>query len=245
MTTSSLPSRGTPKGQPLRRLWLMFPLLTLVFSAFIWGSAVLHALPSVTGLASLMRVVQAQPLPGELAAAVVEHEDRRFYQHGGLDLVGLSRALWASLSGGSLQGGSTLTQQLVKNTLLADQHGARTATRKLQEAWLAVQVEQRYSKTDILKAYLTVAYWGAPHDHQVVGAEQAARAYFGRSASQLDLARSAYLATLLPSPGRAAHPASVRPLVRVLLTQMVADGRVTRAQANTAQHVAATLAVLR
>lgn len=169
-----------------------------------------------------------------LAAAVVEHEDRRFYQHGGLDVPGLARATWASLSGVALEGGSTLTQQLVKNTLLADQHGARTLSRKVQEAWLAVQVDRRFSKAQILTAYLNVAYWGAVGDQQVVGAEQAARAYFHIPASRLNLAQSAYLATLLPAPARAAHPAEVRPLIRTLLAQMLRDGRATAAQAAAA-----------
>ena len=192
-----------------------------------------------------MRKVQQQPLPTVLSAAVVEHEDRRFYQHGGLDVIGLLRATSSSLGRGGLQGGSTLTQQLVKNTLLIDQHGARTLTRKLQEAWLAVQVERLYSKPDILKAYLSVAYWGSVGERQVVGDQQAAQAYFGVRASQLDLAQSAYLATLLPAPARAAHPAEVRPLVHVLLGQMVVDGRVTAAQAAAATQELGQLAVLR
>lgn len=192
-----------------------------------------------------MRKVQQQPLPTVLSAAVVEHEDRRFYQHGGLDVIGLLRATSSSLGRGGLQGGSTLTQQLVKNTLLIDQHGARTLTRKLQEAWLAVQVERLYSKPDILKAYLSVAYWGSVGEQQVMGDQQAVQAYFGVRASQLDLAQSAYLATLLPAPARAAHPAEVRPLVRVLLSQMVADGRATAFQAAAATQELGQLAVLR
>ena len=105
------------------------------------GVTLLNAVvPDVSALDPLMRRVHVQPLNPVLAQAVVEHEDRRFYQHGGLDLPGLLRAVWSSVSGGPLEGGSAVMQQLVKNTLLVDQHGARTLKHKEQEAWLAQQV---------------------------------------------------------------------------------------------------------
>ncbi|WP_407542379.1 biosynthetic peptidoglycan transglycosylase (plasmid) [Deinococcus radiomollis] len=193
-----------------------------------------RVVPSVSGIDALMRRVHARPLNPVLGRAVVEHEDRRFYQHGGLDLPGLLRAGWSSVSGGPLEGGSTLTQQLVKNTLLADQHGARTLKRKVQEAWLAQQVEHRYSKTDILKAYLKTAYWGEAGGKQLNGANEAALGYFHLPESRLDLAQSAYLAVLLPSPARAGQTAFLRPLVHLLLDQMVTDGRASRAAADRA-----------
>ncbi|WP_456832435.1 biosynthetic peptidoglycan transglycosylase [Deinococcus sp. UYEF24] len=190
--------------------------------------------PDVTSLDALMQKVHVQALNPVLGQAVVEHEDRRFYQHGGLDLTGLLRAGWTSVSGGPLEGGSTLTQQLVKNTLLADQHGARTLKRKIQEAWLAQQVDRRYSKADILKAYLTTAYWGAANGRQLTGSAQAARGYFHVPQSRLNLAQSAYLAVLLPSPARAGQTAFLKPLIRILLDQMVADGRASRRAADRA-----------
>ena len=190
--------------------------------------------PDVRGLDPLMRRVHASPLNPVLGRAVVEHEDRRFYQHGGLDLPGLLRAGWSSVSGGPLEGGSTLTQQLVKNTLLVDQHGARTLKRKLQEAWLAQQVERRFSKVDILRAYLATAYWGAANGQQLTGADQAAWGYFHLPAARLNLAQSAYLAVLLPSPARARQTAFLRPLIRILLDQMVNDRRASRAAADAA-----------
>ena len=196
--------------------------------------AVNSLLPDVRGLDSLMHRVHAAPLNPVLGRAVVEHEDRRFYRHGGLDLPGLLRAGWSSVSGGPLEGGSTLTQQLVKNTLLVDQHGARTLKRKLQEAWLARQVDRRYSKSDILRAYLATAYWGAADGQQLTGSVQAARGYFHLPPSQLNLAQSAYLAVLLPSPARAGQTAFVRPLIHILLDQMVNDGRASRAAADQA-----------
>ncbi|MGY2895851.1 membrane peptidoglycan carboxypeptidase [Deinococcus sp. UYEF24] len=205
-------------------------------SIFCSGSTVLmnSLVPDVTSLDALMQKVHVQALNPVLGQAVVEHEDRRFYQHGGLDLTGLLRAGWTSVSGGPLEGGSTLTQQLVKNTLLADQHGARTLKRKIQEAWLAQQVDRRYSKADILKAYLTTAYWGAANGRQLTGSAQAARGYFHVPQSRLNLAQSAYLAVLLPSPARAGQTAFLKPLIRILLDQMVADGRASRRAADRA-----------
>jgi len=191
-----------PRSRPWSGVILGLTLgLSILFSGC---SALMNAVvPPVHGIDALMRRVHGQPLNPVLGRAVVEHEDRRFYQHGGLDLPGLLRAGWSSLSGGPLEGGSTLTQQLVKNTLLVDLHGARTLKRKLQEAWLAQQIERRYSKSDILKAYLATAYWGAADGQQLTGAAQAARGYFHIPQSQLNLSQSAYLAVLLPSPARA------------------------------------------
>jgi len=128
-----------------------------------------------------MRQVHTQTFNSLLERAVVEHEDRRFYQHADLDLTGLLRAGWSFLSGKALEVGSTLTQQLVKNTLLARLHGARTQNRKAQEAWLALQVERRYSKADVLKAYLSTAYRGEVNGGQLISARQAARGYFQAS----------------------------------------------------------------
>lgn len=244
------PHPAPARPAPHARLWRFWRGLAAAIGALLlagtwWGAAVVREAPSVTELAPLIQQSGRRPLPATLATAVIEHEDRRFYQHPGIDLPGLLRATGAVLRGQALQGGSTLTQQLVKNTLLVDQHAARTVTRKVQEAWLAVQVERRYSKAQILQAYLNVAYWGAIGDRQLIGAEQAAQAYFGQSAGQLDLARSAYLAVLLPAPARAAQPAVVRPLVGVLLDQLVRDGRATPAQAAAARLELPQLAVLR
>ncbi|PYE53652.1 transglycosylase domain-containing protein [Deinococcus yavapaiensis] len=172
-----------------------------------------------------------------LKAAVVTSEDRRFYKHHGLDFQGLARALWSTLRG-DLEGGSTLTQQLVKNTILADLNQARTAERKVREAILAFQVERNFSKEEILSAYLNVIYWGAGGARgDIVGAQTAARAYFGKDASRLGLAESTYLATLIPSPRRYFNYAGYRPLMRDLLNRMVEDGMVTKAQADAAWRV--------
>lgn len=230
---TSMPALNTPRSRPWAGRILGWTVGLSVFCA--GGSILLNSwVPDVTALDSLMRTVHGQPLNPLLGQAVVEHEDRRFYQHGGLDLPGLLRAAWSSLSGGPLEGGSTLTQQLVKNTLLADQHGARTLKRKVQEAWLAQQVDHRYPKADILNAYLATAYWGAADGQQLTGAAQAATGYFHVPPARLNLAQSAYLAVLLPSPARAGQRAVLRPLIRTLLDQMVADGRASRRAADRA-----------
>jgi membrane peptidoglycan carboxypeptidase len=107
--------------------------------------------------------------------AVVAIEDRGFYHHSGLDPRGVTRALWNDLRGRSLQGGSTITQQLVKNSYLSSQ---RSVVRKVREAILAVKVEQRYSKRTILERYLNIVYFG----RGAYGVEAASQAYFGVAA---------------------------------------------------------------
>ncbi len=181
----------------------------------------------------LLKLEQISPF---LQRAVVTSEDRRFYEHHGIDFLGVARGLIRSATG-DVEGGSTLTQQLVKNTLLADLESARTPERKFKEALLAVQVERQFSKEEILGAYLNVIYWGSGGKSDIVGAATAARAYFDKDASQLGLAESVYLATLIPSPGRYFDYKGYRPLMRSLLDRMVEDGRVTRAQADAAWRV--------
>ena len=167
-----------------------------------------------------------------LRKAVVTSEDTRFYEHGGLDPRGLLRAVIHSATGDQ-QGGSTITQQVVRSTLLADIGQEKTLTRKLKEALLSVQVERRFSKEEILTAYLNVVYWGVGRT-DLLGAQDAARTYFGVEASQLNLAQSAYLATLLPNARRYNDYPAYRPLIKSILERMVREGRATRAQADAA-----------
>jgi penicillin-binding protein 1A len=169
-----------------------------------------------------------------LRKAVVTSEDTRFYEHGGLDPRGLLRAIVHSATGDQ-QGGSTITQQVVRSTLLADIGQEKTLTRKLKEALLSVQVERRFTKEEILTAYLNVVYWGVGRT-DLLGAQDAARTYFGVEASQLNLAQSAYLATLLPNARRYNDYPAYRPLIRSILDRMVREGRATRAQADAAWH---------
>ena len=181
----------------------------------------------------LLKLGQISPM---LQRAVVTSEDRRFYEHHGIDVLGVARGLIRSATG-DVEGGSTLTQQLVKNTLLANLDSARTPERKFKEALLAVQVERDFSKEEILDAYLNIIYWGSGGSSDIVGAATAARAYFDKDAARLNLAESVYLATLIPSPGRYFDYKGYRPLMKSLLERMVEDGRATRAQANAAWQV--------
>ncbi|ADV65943.1 transglycosylase domain-containing protein [Deinococcus maricopensis] len=195
-----------------------------------------HLIGTVTAFPTDATPHQALPLNDVspfLVDAVITSEDRRFFEHGAVDLGGLGRALLSSATG-RVQGGSTLTQQLVKNTLLRHLQGARTIERKLKEALLAQQVEARYTKREILSAYLNIVYWGSGGPADLIGPQDAARAYFGKDAANLTLAESVYLATLVPSPRRYFEYRTYRPLMRSLLARMVEDGRITAAQAAAA-----------
>ena len=129
-------------------------------------------------------------------AAVLATEDRRFYSHFGLDLLGLARAIWANISaGGVVAGGSTITQQLAKNLYLTPE---RSFQRKLQELVLALWLEARMEKQQILEVYLNRVYLGAG----AYGMQAAAQRYFAKNAADLDLAEAAMLAGLLKAPSR-------------------------------------------
>lgn len=181
---------------------------------------------------NLLRLGQISPW---LQKAAVTSEDRRFYEHHGVDYIGIGRGLLKGLLQNDLEGGSSITQQVVKNTLLADLQAARTAERKFKEAVLAYQVDRNFDKDRILNAYLNIIYWGDGGRDDIVGAGTAARAYFGKPASDLNLAESVYLTTIIPAPNRRYKEfAAYRPLMKDLLARMVEDGRVTQAEADAA-----------
>ena len=137
-------------------------------------------------------------MPAYVPRAFVAIEDRRFYQHYGVDPLGIGRALIANiLHRGVSQGGSTITQQLAKNLFLTQE---RTLTRKLQEVMLALWLERKFSKTQILELYLNRVYFGSG----AYGIEQASLHYFGKSARQIGVAEAAMLAGLVKSPSRLA-----------------------------------------
>ncbi|HVZ52452.1 MAG TPA: PBP1A family penicillin-binding protein [Pseudolabrys sp.] len=137
-------------------------------------------------------------LPAYVPKAFIAIEDRRFYDHYGVDPLGIVRALVANvLHRGVAQGGSTITQQLAKNLFLTQE---RTITRKLQEVLLALWLERKFTKTQILELYLNRVYFGSG----AYGIEQAAQRYFGKPARQLTLAEAALLAGLVKSPSRLA-----------------------------------------
>ena len=125
--------------------------------------------------------------------ALIAAEDRRFYSHSGLDPVGIVRALWSNVRSSGTQGGSTITQQLVKNQYLSSE---RTLWRKAREAVLAAKLERTADKDEILERYLNTVYFG----RGAYGIEAAARAYFDTSAAELDVPQAALLIGLLRSP---------------------------------------------
>ena len=181
---------------------------------------------------NLLKLNQISPW---LQKAVVTSEDRRFFEHHGVDYIGIARGLLKGLLKNDLEGGSSITQQVVKNTLLADLEGARTPERKFKEAVLAYQLDRNFDKKKILNSYLNVIYWGDGGRTNIVGAGTAAHGYFRKEAAELNLAESVYLATIIPAPNRRyKNFAAYRPLMKNLLDRMVEDGQVTRAEADAA-----------
>ena len=133
-------------------------------------------------------------IPQVVVDAVLAAEDRTFFEHGGVDPAGILRAVWTNLqAGGVSQGGSTITQQYVKNVYLTQE---RTITRKIKEAALAVKVERELPKQEILTRYLNTIYLG----RGAYGIEAATRTYFGKDLDQITLPEAAYLAGLIRSP---------------------------------------------
>ncbi|HSF04365.1 MAG TPA: PBP1A family penicillin-binding protein [Methylomirabilota bacterium] len=144
------------------------------------------------------RPVQLAEAPPTLVQAVLAAEDHRFFEHAGLDLHGLARAFWVNLRTGRVaQGGSTITQQLVKNRLLGAQ---RTFGRKLREAWLAAVIEWHYDKERILESYLNEIYLGQRGGLAIRGVGAASESYFGKQVHQLTLAEAALLAGMVRAP---------------------------------------------
>ena len=152
------------------------------------------------------RPVLLDELPDLTVKAVLAAEDDGFFQHPGVSPSGIARALWTNLRGGELQGGSTITQQLVKNVYLSNR---RTLKRKAKEAVIAVMVEARHGKDAILEAYLNEIYLGRSGPANLIGLGAAARAYFGKDAAELGLEEAATLAGMIQAPGDyspVAHP---------------------------------------
>ncbi len=168
-------------------------------------------------------------LPPHLIDAVVATEDRRFFEHWGIDVTGLARAMLTNLrTGRLLQGGSTISQQLAKNLFLGPE---RTFSRKLGELVLALWLELRLGKRDILELYLNRVYFGAG----AWGIDAAAQRFFDKSAQTLSLAESAVLAGLLKAPSRyspAKNPVLARARARSVLGKMVEAGRLDPARAE-------------
>ncbi|EJF91224.1 transglycosylase domain-containing protein [Bartonella tamiae] len=164
--------------------------------------------------------------------AVIAIEDRRFYDHPGIDPIGILRALLANITpGGSKQGGSTLTQQLAKNLFLSPE---RTIERKIQEALLSIWLEHKYSKDQILEIYLNRVYLGSG----AYGVEAASRRYFNKSAKDVDLMEAATLAGLLKAPSRlspARDAEAAHERAKLVLNAMREEGMIDNKQVQIAQ----------
>src|SRR3954470_20960174 len=172
------------------------------------------------------RTISIKELPPYLPRAFVAIEDRRFYQHYGVDPVGIIRALGRNITRrGVSQGGSTLTQQLAKNLFLTQE---RTASRKIQEAILALWLEHKYSKDQILELYLNRVYFGAG----AYGVEAAAQRYYGKSAREVTLAEAAVLGGLVQAPSRLApnrNPEAANARAAMVLAAMAEIGVISQA----------------
>jgi penicillin-binding protein 1A len=175
--------------------------------------------------------IQVRNLPDYLPQAVMATEDRRFYDHFGVDIIGLARAVVTNLMSGHIrQGGSTLTQQVAKNLFLSPE---RSVKRKVQELLLAFWLEHKFTKDQIFTLYLNRVYFGAG----AYGVEAAAKKYFSKSARHLSLYESAMIAGLLKAPSKynpTSNPKLAAERTSVVLSNMVNAGYLTRAQADLA-----------
>ena len=177
-----------------------------------------------------IRPVRLADVPPVLRTAVLAIEDERFYEHGGLDPRGVLRAVWANVRKGRVvEGGSTITQQLVKSRLLTPE---RTFSRKLNEAFLSTALEWRYSKDQILEAYLNEIYLGQAGGAAVRGVGAASRAYFGKEVHQLTLPEAALLAGMIRGPNSYSpntNPDRARDRRDVVLTRLRDLGKISEA----------------
>jgi penicillin-binding protein 1A len=255
-----VPQGRMPRGRTFR--WLVFALFSIILCFSLVGGIAVFALyvqidqslpsvealknyhpPLVTGVYSAddeligeffmerRYLVPLNELPPHLIKAFIAAEDTRFYEHSGVDLIGIFRAMLKNIQAGEIvQGGSTITQQVVKSLLLTPE---RTFTRKIKEALLAHRIDSSLSKNEILYLYLNQIYFGAG----AYGVEAAARTYFDKHASELDLSEASLLAGLPKAPNRFSpiHHFSVsRERQRYVLQRMVDSDFITFDEARKA-----------
>jgi penicillin-binding protein 1A len=184
--------------------------------------------------------VAVAAMPSYLPAAFLVIEDRRFYDHWGVDLRGVLRAFWSNVEAGDIvQGGSTITQQLAKNVFLKPE---RTFSRKLEEMFIAFWLERHYSKADILAHYLNRIYLGSG----TYGVDAAARQYFGKPAGKVTLAEAAMLASLTRAPSRYTPEADLEAAqarAARVLDLLVEDGKIKAEDADKAKKHPAKLVI--
>ncbi len=158
--------------------------------------------------------------------ATIALEDKSFYANPGIDLRGIARAFWSNLQGGSVQGGSSITVQLIKNTLIdPEERYQKSYTRKIKEALLAMEISRRYSKDQILEWYLNTNHYG----NLAYGLEAAAQVYFGKNVDQLDLAECSMLAAIPQFPGMNPidAPQEAKERQALVLDALVREGYIT------------------
>lgn len=192
-----------------------------------------------TGTGNYKLVVESDQLSKYLKDATVAIEDKDYYKHHGISIAGMTRAALTTASGGQVQGGSTLTQQLIKQVFFADEAGDRTVTgvpRKIKEIILAIEVERMYNKDQILTLYLNESPYGGRRN----GAESAAQTYFHKSAKDLNLAEAALLASIPQNPSlynpynTNGHEALIN-RQHTVIDYMVDQGYVTQSEADEAK----------
>jgi penicillin-binding protein 1B len=202
---------AAPKPQPIDQITLEAPLLT----ALAPGEKARH--------------VPLAGIPKQMADAVIAIEDRRFFEHPGVDPIGAVRALVTNLRGDKqyLVGGSTLTQQIVKNTFLTPQ---KTIRRKLQEQFMALVLESRFTKNQILELYLNTVTLGQRGPFEIHGVAEGARIFFGKDVRNLTLGECATIAGVIHSPSFLSpfrNPDRARDRRNVVLKEMADDGFAT------------------
>jgi penicillin-binding protein 1A len=189
-------------------------------------------------------IIPIEQMPRSLRDAVIAAEDKDFYEHGGVDPIGIVRAAWTDLvARDTVQGGSTITQQVVKNVYAGTYEEdpetgeqvytvpPRTLGQKVRESLLAIKVEQTFTKDEILATYLNTVYFG----HGAYGVQAAAQTYWSKDAEDLTLLESATLAGVIPSPGLfdpIAHPEDAKTRRDYVLDRMVAEGYLDAARAE-------------
>lgn len=179
------------------------------------------------------RTITIDEVSDYVLKGTVDTEDIRFYQHNGVDPQGILRAIVVQLGGGS-EGASTITQQLVRNTVLSDEQFDYTLKRKVREAYIAIQMEKMYTKDQILMMYLNTIYYG----HGAYGIEAASITYFNKHASELTLAEAATLAGLPQSPSYYdpfLNPEAATERRNTVLDRMLSAGDITQEEHDAAQ----------
>lgn len=257
MYTPRRRAKKAKKAGPLRRIRLFIALCLVVFAGLGFGYifAAYQSLPAVGN--NMRPAVSSQvfdshgrlittlhsdqnrlpidinKVPQNLQNAFIAAEDNRFYEHIGIDPIGIFRAIFANLTNrGIAQGGSTITQQLAKNAFLSQE---QTLKRKIQEAMLALEIEHKYSKKEILEMYMNQIYFG----QGAYGIQTAAKTYFNKDVNELSLTQCAMLAGLPKSPNYYSpfnNLNEAKKRKNVVLDQMVKYGYVSAAEAEDAKN---------